>query len=244
MEKIEECIRKDLKAPKKECSGYREYFDENGKKVRGKETIRRYLKQFLDFKEKLLSGESLLLNYVENGADDQKIEIISQIMEFEESIRTPHGRDYVKCNVEVDPALKKMARKLSRSIEPETADIGFEIMDILNNAYWQSLSQGDSYYDAKQFVLVRTKREFEELLKKGHAEDYTKIFNWKNVRCGFYPVSLNEAFKEKGIYEDYLEYMRRKLRKPGNVDSTCFSLWHGVTSRAVIFFYFGDNDKK
>lgn len=237
VDRVEECIHRDLKAPKRECFGYSEYI-ENGRKVKGKASIVRYLEDFVEFKQSLVSGESPLLMYEEGKADEQKAEIIERILEFIPPLTVGHPKGYIFKHVVADPELKKLLRKLSREGDEKTKEAAKDVLDTINEAYWQSIAQGDAYYDDKYFIVVNTEEEFNTLLHKPHAEDYTEYFKLTNVKVGFYPVTVGEVLKEKGLYEDALEYFHRHQYKWNEFGETTFNIWHDVRSRAVIFFFF------
>lgn len=235
LERIEEAYKRDIKKRR----SYYSSIIEDGKTYTGTDTVRIMLKEFKKFKASLENGTSELLVCEEGQEEKAKIRLMNAIWEYYEPL-WPEDICTIDNDVYIQKGLQR--RILSLSTQRKTKEEAENLLGFLDDAHYSSWGQGDAYYKIRDFRLVKSEEEFEEILTKLHARELTRcknlIVDYTTIRVAFVTVSCETIYKKKGIYEDF----QRLLKEHGgdmNFDDVwkIFNIWHDVRETAIYYIY-------
>lgn len=236
LERIGEAYKRDIKKRK----SYYSFISKNGKTYTGTDTIKIQLKNFEEFKEKLKNGTSQLLICEEGKEDEAKIRLMHAVWEWYE----PLGMENVyriENDVYIQRGLRKRLERLAN--KHATQKEALNLLEFLNNAYGSSWGQGDAYYQIRDFRLVDSEEEFENILNESDgAEELTNrkwlIVDYTTIRVAFIPINRMSIYKKKGIFEDYQRFCKEHLGDMNLDDAVkMFNLWHDVREIAIYYIY-------
>jgi len=233
--RVEEVYKRDIKKRR----SYYSSIIKDGKTYTGTDTVKIMLEDFKKFKASLENGTSELLVCEEGQEEKAKIRLMNAIWEYYE----PLWHEDI-CIIDNDVYIQKglQRRILSLSAQRQTKEEAENLLEFLNSAHYSSWGQGDTYYKIRDFRLVKSKEEFEEILTKLHAEELTGcknlIVDYTTIRVAWIAVDWRTIYKKKGFYEDF-----QRLRKEhgGDMDFDdvwkMFNIWHDVRETAIYYIY-------
>lgn len=233
--RIEDAYKRDIK---KGRSYYRS-ITKDGKIYTGTDTVKVQLEYFKEFKASLENGTSKLLACEEGQEEKAKIRLMNAIWKYYE----PLCHDDI-CIIDNDVYIQRGLRKRieSLSIQRQTQEEAKNLLGFLDDAHSSSWGQGDAYYKIRDFRLVKSKEEFEEILAKLHAEELTRcknlLIDYTTIRVALVTVDWRTIYKKKGIYEDF---QRLCKEHGGDMDFDdvwkMFNIWHDVRETAIYYIY-------
>ncbi len=209
LERIEIVCKRDIK----KCKAYFSMVTRDGKNYYGSDTVRFWLEDFKAFKAALLDGSSEYLKCEEGFEEEAKISLMQAIYAW----MSPFWSDdisWIQNDVYVQRGLKKRIERLADL--PETHDEAENLLNFIEKAYCSGWGQMDEYYKIKEFRMLDTEEEFEEILHSSTvAEELTRrkylIVDFKVIRVAIIPEDWRSIHKKKGIFEDYNRFVSRKM---------------------------------
>lgn len=236
LERIGEAYKRDIKKRK----SYYSSISKNGKTYTGTDTVKIQLENFEEFKASLKNGTSQLLVCEEGKEDEAKIRLMYAVWEWYEPLWMEDVYR-VENDVYIQRGLRKRLERLGT--EYETQKEALNLLGFLNNAYGSSWGQGDEHYKIKDFRLVDSEEEFENILNEFNgAEELTNskwlIVDYTTIRVALVPMDRMSIYKKKGIFEDYQRFCKEHLGDM-NFDNAfkMFNLWHDVRETAIYYIY-------
>ena len=235
LERIEEAYKRDIMRRR----AYYSSISKNGKTYKGTDTVKFQLESFQEFKASLENGTSPLLTCEEGKEDEAKIRLMHAVYKWFE----PLGMEdiyRIKNDVYIQRGLKSRIKKLSKNLK--TKEESLCLLRFLNYAYASSWGQEDENYEVRDFRLVESEEEFEKILKKYRdAEDLTAnegTVDFTTIRVALVPIDEVSIYKDKGIWEEYRQFIERYLVCLKISDLIkMFNLWHDVRETAIYYIY-------
>ena len=197
------------------------------------------LKYFKEFKASLENGTSELLVCEEGEEDKAKIRLMHAIWEYYEPLWSADIYR-IENDVFIQRGLRKRIQSLST--QKQTQKEAKNLLKFLDNAHSSSWGQGDAYYKIRDFRLVKSEEELEEILAKNHAYELTRCQNllvdYTTIRVAFVTLDWRTIYKKKGIYEDFQRFHKEHT---GDMDFDnawkMFNIWHDVRETAIYYIY-------
>ena len=233
--RIEDAYKRDIKKGR----AYHSSIIKGGKTYTGTAILKIKLEDFKKFKASLENGTSELLVCKEGQEEKAKIRLMNAIWWY----YVPLCHDDI-CIIDNDVYIQRGLRNRIQSLSTQkrTKEEAENLLQFLDNAHCSSWGQGDAHYKIRDFRLVKSKEEFEEILSKLHAEELTGcenlIVDYTTIRVALVTVDWRTIYKKKGIYEDF-----QRLRKEhgGDMDFDdvwkMFNIWHDVRETAIYYIY-------
>ena len=235
LERIEEAYKRNIKKGR----SYYSSIIKDGKTYTGSDILKIKLEDFKKFKASLENGTSKFLVCEEGQEEKAKIRLMNAILGY----YVPLCHDDI-CIIDNDIYIQRGLRNRIQSLstQKQTQEEARNLLQFLDNAHCSSWGQGDAHYKIRDFRLVKSKEEFEEILSKLHAEELTGCKNllvdYTTIRVAWTAVDWRTIYKKKGIFEDF-----QRLRKEhgGDVDFEdvweIFNIWHDVREIAIYYIY-------
>ena len=240
IERILERIGKAYKQDLQKGKAYYSSISKNGKVYTGTDTVKIQLEYFEEFKTSLENGSSKLLICEEGKEDAAKILLMHAVWEWYEPLWSDDIYR-IENDVYIQSGLRKRLKKLCT--EFKTHEEALNLLGFLNKAYKSSWGQGDSHYKIKDFRLVESEQDFEEILNKfKNSEELTAdkglLVNYTTIRVALVPMDFETIYKKKGIFEEYKKFCKEHLGDM-NFDNAfkMFNLWHDVRETAIYYIY-------
>lgn len=213
-----------------------------GKKTyTGTDLVKQYRKSFRKFKASVEDGTCELLKCDLGKEDYAKVQFLYELWRWCDPLSCA---DWNRILGDVFVQRKLRSRLEAHARGGKVAKEAESILKFINNAYGSSWGQQDSEYKVRNFYLVETEEEFEELVHSSTvAEDLTRsvylIEPFYHIRVMWIPDDFRTVHKEKGIFEDYnLWAATINWNEIDFGDAVkAYNLWHGVTNRANYFVY-------
>lgn len=241
-ESIERTLKRIEKAYQEDLEKGRSYYhsiSKDGKVYRGTDTVRIQLESFEEFKASLENGTSELLKCEDGKEDEAKIRLMHAIGEFynplsAKSIKMIRKDVYIQRGLRA--RIKKFAAKSQKHEEASS------LLEFIRDAHWSSWGQGDAEYDIRDFRLVKSEEEFEEILHLEGAEELTRskdlVVEFASIRVALVTLEETDIYKRKGIFEDYNRFLDEHLGSNNFDDAMkAFNLWHDVRETAIYYVY-------
>lgn len=233
--RIEKTYKKDIKIGR----AYYHSITKDGKTYTGTDTVKIQLEYFKEFKASLEDGTSEFL-FCEQGQEERaKIRLMNAIREFYDPL---FHEDICIINNDVyfERGLRKRIQSLSTQIQ--TKEEAENLLRFFDNAHSSSWGQEDAYCEIRDFRLVKSEEEFEEILAKFHAEELTRckklLVDYNTIRVALVTVGCRTIYKKKGIYEDF-QRLCKEYRGDKDFDNVwkMFNIWHDVRETAIYYIY-------
>jgi hypothetical protein len=213
-----------------------------GKKTyTGTDLVKQYRKRFRKFKASVEDGTCELLKCDLGKEDHAKVQFLYELWRWCEPLSC---EDWNRILGDVFVQRKLRSRLEEHVRGGKVAAEAKSLLRFINNAYGSSWGQQDSDYRVRDFRLVETEEEFEELLHSSTvAEELTRSRNliepFNYIRVMWIPDDFRTVHKQKGIFEDYnLWAANINWNEIDFGDAIkAYNLWHGVTNRANYFVY-------
>lgn len=200
-----------------------------------------WLNRLKEFHYSLKTGQHPLLDYHPGEADNQKMALMRSLFAFLTPLSYPEINK-VSNKVIIDRGIQYRLKKMCRT--PETYEEATALTCFIDTAYNSSWGNSDQFFPNKTFRLIKSKEEWEKLLRTKGIELLTSS---PNVRPTFTTIQvamelkkLEEIYKEMGLYEDYIDCIERHFPSPGQAIKM-FSFWHGIAPTAIFYIHFTNN---
>ena len=233
--RIEEIYKRDVKTKK----SYYHSITKNGKTYTGTDTVKIQLENFKEFKASLENGTSEFLVCQEGQEEKAKIRLMRAIWEFYEPLSYNNT-----CIIDKDVYIQRGLRKRIQYLraQKQTQEEAENLLGFLDNAHSSSWGQEDDHYKIRDFRLVKSKEEFEEILEKFHAKELTGcknlIVDYTTIRVALLTVDWKTIYKKKGIYEDFQRFCKEYSRDIHFGEAwKVFNIWHDVRETAIYYIY-------
>lgn len=233
--RITEAYKRDIKKGK----SYYSSISKDGKTYTGTDTVRIQLEYFEAFKEKLENGTSELLICEKGKENEAKIRLMYAIGKFLEPLW--QNDIYLIVNdVYIQRGLISRIKKLST--KSKTKKEALNLLEFINTAHYSSWGQDDENFEIRDFRLVDSEKDFDEILQKfKEAEELTArdlITDYTTIRVAWVPIDYITIYQKKGIYEEYLRFFSEHLNDSNFDDAIkMFNLWHDVRETAIYYIY-------
>ena len=213
----------------------------NGKTYTGTALVKQYRKSFRKFKASLEDGSSKFLKCDLGKEDHAKVQLLYELWRWGDPFSC---EDWNRIFGDVFVQRKLRSRLEEHMRGGKVAVEAKSLLKFINNAYGSSWGQQDSDYRVRDFRLVETEEEFEELLHSSTvAEELTRgpylIESFNYIRVMWIPDDFRTVHKQKGIFEDYnLWAANINWNEIDFGDAVkAYNMWHGITNRANYFVY-------
>lgn len=149
----------------------------------------------------------------------------------------------IEGKVTVARGLMHRLRKVQQ-LKPESKAEVKLLMDFIETTSTSGWNQSDEFYIYKEFLLVNTEKEFEELLEHPDIEDLTYQEGLRvphtTIRVARRQKDVDKVCEEKGLLEEYLAFINLHFSSPGDAQKT-FCFWHDIQPTDVFFIWPGFN---
>lgn len=237
LSRIDEIMTRDIK----NGTHYYSSMTVGKKTYTGTELVKQYRKSFRKFKASVEDGSCKLLQCDLGKEDYAKVQFLYELWRWCEPLSC---EDWNRILGDVFVQRKLRSRLEAHLRGGKITAEAKSLLRFINNAYGSSWGQQDSDYRVRDFRLVETEEEFEELLHSSTvAEELTRSANliepFYYIRVLWIPDDFRTVHKEKGIFEDYnLWASTINWNEIDFGDAVkAYNLWHGVTNRANYFVY-------
>lgn len=238
LDRIEQTYISDVQKGK----SYYSLIKRNGKEYVGTDTVLLHLADFRRFKARLKNEDAIdpLLICKKYSENEAKIKLMYEIWTWYDPLWNEDIKKITN-DVFVQKELRNNLNTLSRKRGPAKAE-SKKIIKFIDTAHYSSWGMDDERYRIRDFRLVRTPDEFEDILKNEKAEEISASSNcieeFNIIRVALVTLDFETLYKKKGLYEEYI-HLRDEY-----VTSSCFenavkmfNLWHDVRETAIYYVY-------
>lgn len=238
-ESIKRILERTVEVYTRDLENHRSYYDSikvNGKTYTGSDTTRFRLKRLKDFKLSLENGSNKLLVCEKGKEDAAKIHLMYAIQNYLDPLPASDVA-YIMNAVYIQDGLLSRIQKLCDAYK--TQKEALPLLDFLNDAYNSSWSQDDEYYQVRDFRLVTSEKDFENILiTVEDVEDITDKPFFTTIRMAITTLDYADIYEKKGIADEYRSFLEAHQKDEdfeGAIDM--FNLWHDVRRTAIYYIY-------
>lgn len=205
-----------------------------GKEYVGKDTARILLGEVKMFKESLEKGTNKLCWCEKGHEDEAKIEIVNAIYKYYAPL-SYYEQNYIENEVHIEDGVLQRIYNFRYRIAFQNEAIPF--LNFFANAKTSGAGSGEEKYQIKDFRLIESEEEFEQILKK-HSSSEEITEQKDSIRMIFCPKEKDDLYKEKGCWEAYKKLFE-KYRKKDNLERAIkmFDVWNDIKETAVYYIY-------
>ncbi len=238
-DRIEEIYRRDIAKGERYCSS----ITRRGTTYYGTDTVRVYLDMFREFREDLEKGTSPLLQCEDGYEEVAKVKLMHAVWDFYEPLS---ANDVYWVNNDVYASEELIQRLTDHAERKKTKKEAESILDFIKEGYCSRWGQGDEHYKVRDFRLVTTVADFEEVLKEENAEELTgnsmNLMEFNTIRVALVPIERTTIYKKKGIMEDYIRFTHDLFQNPKNEEAIddglkVWDIWHDVRATGIYYVY-------
>lgn len=207
-----------------------------------REELAYYLENLKDFHTSLKNGQHSFLFYPSNSAetDHSKIQLMEEIKSYWAYLPAPIVHD-LEGKVTVSRGLKHRLR-IIKQMQPVAKPEVSSLIYFIDHAKTSGWDQSDEPFIDKDFRLIGTKQEFEDLLKNHHIEDLTcqegLRVPFSTIRVARQQKHIEEVCAEKGLLEDFLACTARHFLDSDKAEEM-FAFWHNLHPIAQFYIWPG-----
>lgn len=198
------------------------------------ETTRVQLENFRKFRKSLEDGTHPLMNCTDREAERNLLKIIYEIARFYEILIPDKIRNIENLDM-IDKGLIVRLENFLK-VNPENVEAN-ALRNFFNRPRYSSWGMEDAYCEAREFKLVNTLEEFDEILEQQkRVEDISSDSNPNPaIKIAFYRISAHEMIVKKGLRWDYNRFVCDYYGGYEGLDS--YKLLHDIKETGIYYVY-------
>lgn len=199
----------------------------------GSDTTEMQLRLFKEFRKSLEEGTNKLMQCDDIDREKAMLKIIDAIWCFYE----PFTGTQIS-NIENDAVIGDgLVQKLEKFFQANKTDTEARALkNFFNNPCASSWGQEDSWCGIREFKLVKSKQEYNIIIKNPNITDITTDTQRKTrIRLAFYSIAEEKIIKEKGLYRDYIRFMYEYLYLDDALEK--YKLWYDIRKKGIYYVY-------
>lgn len=197
-----------------------------------------YLVAFKKFKWSLESGTNELMHCRAIEGKQNMIKIVDAIWDFYKPFTTTQI-----ANIENDVFFEDdLKARLKRFLQANPTDLDANVLKYFFNYPWDySWSQVDDCCKVREFKLLKSKQKYNKVLKEEGVQVLEPRTEGKNkIWIAFLRISEDEILKEKGLQNDYKEFVDKYAYSLNELERQSYRLWFDIREKGIYYIYIPD----
>ncbi len=194
-----------------------------------------YLYKFRRFKWNLISGKNGLLNCKDTKKRANMIKIVDAIWEF----YRPFNSTQI-ANIENDAFFEDdLKPRLIRFLQANPTDKNANCLKyFFMHPCDSSWEQVDEYCKVREFKLMKSKQEYNRILKEEGVQILnSKLEGQNQIQIAFLRISKEEVLEEKGLKYDYKDFANEYAYSLDGEELKAYRLWFDIREKGIYYIY-------